>query len=243
MIIDLHAHLDFNTFNGFLDEVLKNIDFVVNPGSNYKSNFKILKLSKEYEKIIPVLGIHPIDYLKLNEKQKKEIIELILNNKVYGIGEVGLDYHWDQNFEKQKKNFLEWIELANNLKKPMIIHLRKPKAIDDGLKILEKHVDVDVILHCWSGNTTQTKRALDNNYYFSIATNSLQNLKKYRKLIKIIPLDNLFCETDSPYLWKEFPNKPENVIYVYKLISEIKEIDIEEVKNNVYYKFLKIFNL
>ena len=243
MIIDFHAHLDFSVFEGFLDGILKNIDFVVNPGSNYKSNFRILEISKKYKKIIPVLGIHPIDDLRFNEKQRKEVFELILNNKIYGIGEVGLDYHWDQNFEKQKKNFLNWIELANNLKKPIIIHLRKPQAIDDGLKILEKYINVDVILHCWSGNITQTRRALDNNFHFSIATNSIQNLKKYRKLIKIIPLENLFCETDSPYLWNEFPNKPENVIYVYKLISEIKEIDINKVKNDVYSRFLKIFNL
>ncbi len=246
MIIDLHAHLDFDVFNDILYDILKNINFVVNPGSNYRSNFRILELFEKYDKIIPVLGVHPIDDLKINQKQRNEIFNLILNknDKIFGIGEVGLDYHWDQNYDKQKENFLRWINLANNIKKPLIIHLRKPQAIDDGLEILEKHADVNIILHCWSGNITQTKRILENdNFYFSIATNSLQNLKKYKKLIKIIPLEKLFCETDSPYLWNEFPNKPENVKYVYELISNIKEIDIEEVKKNVYTRFFKIFNL
>ena len=238
-MIDSHAHLDDRKFNKDREDVIsrarESLKHVLNPASTPQSNKKIQEIwSAHRDFIYPCYGVDPISELRYG---RQDIMEWISEQKeVKAIGEIGLDYHWSQDRETQKKNFIEWLEFANELGKPVVIHLRK--SIDDGLDLLEKYSNVDVVIHCFSGNQEQLRRCVDNGFFVSFATNAILFRNKYMKLIERCPLENMLFETDSPYLWRG-RNEPQNVRELYELASEIKGerfIGLERLIDNNFYK-------
>jgi TatD DNase family protein len=161
-------------------------------------------------------------------------------NKISAIGEIGLDYKNGHDKELQKNIFTKMIELAIKHNLPIIIHSRKAEL--DVIEILEKYNYKKTIMHCFCGKKKLLLRAIKNNWYFTISTSVVRSIQ-FQEMIKTVPLTKLFCETDSPFMspYKDKKNEPCFVIESYKMISKIKNIELEETKKAIYMNYQKLF--
>lgn len=244
MFIDIHSHLDLcKNVSQIIENAKKKRVNIITCGVDVKSNRKALEFKSLYN-IGVCLGIYPVDALKLSDKEIDSEIEFISNNKekIKGIGEVGLDLKHGNNIEKQKEILTKFVLLAKKLDIPIIIHSRQ--AEKQAIELLENIGYNKVIMHCFSGNMKLVKRIVYNNWSLSIPAN-IKHSNHFQKLVEIVPIDNLFCETDSPYLHpeKKFPNEPVNVLESYKKISEIKKMNLREVEKKIEDNYNRIFKL
>ncbi|OYT55015.1 MAG: DNase [Candidatus Altiarchaeales archaeon ex4484_2] len=234
MIIDAHCHLHFPQFNEDRDEVISRaldagvvmINSAVSPGGIRST----LKLSEEYGKVYSTLGLSPSE---LNDSIVEETLELIEEHRkeIVAIGEVGLDYYWvkeRENRDKEKINFKKFIQLADRLNKPLVIHSRDAES--DVLDMLEPE-DTDVMLHCFSGTINEVKKAVSRGYLVSIPASIIYSKQK-QKIARETPLELIVLETDSPFLAPKprTRNEPLNVKKVAEKIAEIKGLDLEVVE-------------
>ena len=258
MLIDIHCHLDHPSFDGRTDELVENakkagLKVILTAGINPETNRNTLEMAKKYDVVKAALGIYPPktlqkeieagDYaLKPNIFDADEEIEFINKNKgeIAAIGECGLDYSQDEDQKKQKELFEKLISLAEKIKKPIIIHSRKAEA--DCVDILESSNVKKVLLHCFSGKKKLVRRAAELGFYFSIPTNVVR-AQNFQLMVEGVDINQLFCETDSPYLspFKERMNEPALVLESYKKIAEIKGMELKEVVNNVWMNWQKVF--
>lgn len=246
MYIDIHSHLDLcENIEGTVEKSKKNdVKIILTNGVNPETNKKTLELSQKNKEVKACLGIYPIDALKLSDKEIDDEIKFIEKNKdnIVAIGEVGMDFKEDQlNHEKQIKNFEKFIKLSIKLNKPIIIHSRK--AEKECIEILEKNKAKKVIMHCFSGNFNLIKRIKENNWYLTIPSNVTFS-EHFQKIAQLIPLEQLFCETDSPYLHpnKERNNIPANVIESYKKLAEIKKLPLNQVEKQIEENYNILFS-
>ncbi|MBN2853597.1 MAG: TatD family hydrolase [Clostridia bacterium] len=240
MIVDSHAHLDDGRFDDDRELVIEQIkqagiDRVINIGSNMKSSLASLHLSMQYDFIYAAVGIHPHDASTYSDENENRLIELLANEKVVAVGEIGLDYHYDFSpRDMQMEAFIRQIKLSNQLKLPMIIHDRE--AHKPVLDTLTRYKDslTKGVFHSYSGSKEMIPQVLGLNFYLSFnGITTFKNAKNVHEAVRHTPLDRLLIETDSPYLTPA-PNRGKrndsrNVIYVAKAIAEIKEITVEEV--------------
>ncbi len=258
LFIDLHAHLDHCYFKDDLDEAIKRaekegVKIILANGINPETNRKVLEFAKKYKNVKAALGIYPIEALQKemdsgeypgddNKFDLDKEIEFIKKNKdnILALGEIGLDYKMSDDREQQINVFKKLLMLAEDIDKPVIIHSRK--AEEDVVKILEKIKHKKIILHCFSGKKKLMQRAVANGWYFTIPTNVTRS-HQFQELVKMLPLSQMFCETDSPYL-SPFPgrrNEPAFVVESYKKIAELKEMELQEVANIIYNNWQKVF--
>lgn len=235
-IFDTHAHYDDEAFDEDREEVLKQIQEagvigVLNCACSRKSLTTTNDLTLKYDFIYGALGIHPSDAYDYNEEVKDEIIEKVkANNKILAIGEIGLDYYWDENpdRETQKKVFREQMELAKELNLPVVIHDRD--AHKDTLDIMKEYPSVKGIVHCFSGSVEFAKECVKLGYYIGITgVVTFKNAKKIIEVVDAIPLDRLLVETDCPYMApvpnRGKRNKSDYIEYIIEQVAEIKKID------------------
>jgi len=245
--IDIHAHLDIckNT-NEVIKKAKEKSVLIVVAGLDHKSNASLFNLSKGKENIQICMGIYPTEAEKLDDKQVEKEISFIKENKdkIIGIGEVGLDNLEGEDLDKQKKVLGKFINLAKDLDKPLIVHSRKAEA--ETIEFLERFFYKKIIMHCFSGSMKLVKRIIENGWNLSIPTNVVYS-EHFQKIVELTPIKNLFCETDSPFLnpykSEEFHNEPANVIESYKKIAEIKGISLDEVKNQIFENFERVFGI
>lgn len=258
MYIDIHCHLDHPMLAEKMDKIIENakqaeIRVILTAGINPQTNRTTLELAKKYDIVKAALGIYPpktlqkeIDEggypLKPNLFDIDEELEFIKQNKdnLVAIGECGLDYSLGEDPKSQKQVFQKQIELAEKLNKPIIVHSRKAES--DAVEILESSKSKKIFLHCFSGKKKLMKRAADLGFYFSIPTNVVR-AENFQITADIVDINHLFCETDSPYLspFKDIWNEPSFVVESYKKIAEIKNLDLEEVKNNIWLNWQRVF--
>jgi len=251
MYIDLHNHIDLFKDNE-IDAIIKNardagLKIIVGSGICPKSNKRILELADKYDIVKASLGLYPIDALATEKgsEQKTDIdaeIELIRKNKdnIVAVGEIGLDYKTGKDREAQKELFERMLSLAEELKKPVIIHSRKAEA--DVIDILESSSVNKIIMHCFSGKKKLMLRARDNGWFFTIPTHVARS-EQHQFMTKEVELSHLFCETDAPFL-SPFPdkrNEPAFVVESYKKIAELKKLELEEVRKIVYMNWQRVF--
>ena len=243
-MIDSHCHLEHPKFNKDLDEVIQRADklkAIITLADTFSSLQKTLDISEKYEKVFSCLGMGPIALLRDNKIN--ETLDFIRKNKskFVAIGEVGLDYYWDkENHEKQKENFLKFIELANELKKPIVVHSREAEL--DAIEILEKKADTTIIMHSFEAKDL-IKRAVDNNYFVGITTKACYSNPK--SLINLIELDYMLTETDSPFLHprKEGRNEPANVMSLIELIASRIGEEVDIVDKTTERNALRVFKI
>jgi len=245
--IDIHAHLCFPDTYENLDDIIEGIrrelTATIASSARYDEGLDVLKLVDKYPGLIfASLGHHPIEGDKLEETKK-----LILDNKdgIVSVGEVGLDYHWEKDTEKQKKQhevFHDFLKLAKQIKKPVVIH--SWDAERDCFDIAKEY-GIPLVFHCYSGGIDLAKEILDAGFYISISTNVCFS-KKLRKVAKIVPLDRMFLETDSPFLDPDRERK-KNVPWTIKQsaekIAEVKDITYEKVLDQTSKNAVKMFDL
>ena len=185
---------------------------------------------------------------KMMSQNQIRRIPVIDNDKIVGIGEIGLDYYWNkENKEIQKQAFIMQIELANRLNLPITIHTRE--AVSDTLEILKQHpVQQKGVFHCCPLNRELVKEALKLGFYISFAGPvTFKNSKNAQEIVEMVPNDRMLIETDSPYLAPEpvrgTRNDSRNVRYIAEKIANIKSLSTEEIAEITYQNTLKIFKI
>ena len=236
-IIDTHTHIYDKQFENDFDDVMKRIEDelegIVSIGFDLESSLKSIELANRYSFVNAVIGVHPVDIKKYNDKIEKELERLALTEKkVVAIGEIGLDYHWMEDpKDVQIAGFRKQMELAERVKKPVVIHTRE--ALQDTLDVLKDYKNVGGILHCYPGSLEAAKPFLDRYYLGIGGTLTFKNNKKTKELVKELPLEKIVLETDCPYLtpvpFRGKRNEPIYTKYVAEEVARIKEISVEEV--------------
>ena len=239
MIFDTHAHYDDEQFNEDRVELLNSMEeqgvgTIVNVSAAYNSCRKVIALAKEYPFVYAAVGIHPDEVGCLNEENFAQMKELFKEEKVVAVGEIGLDYYWDNEpREVQKKWFIRQLELARELDLPVLIHSREAAA--DTMEIMKEHAKgLSGVIHCYSYSKESARDFLNMGFYFGIGgVVTFKNAKKLKEAVAYIPLSNIVLETDAPYLTPEpfrgKRNDSSKLVYVAQAIADIKQIPVDEV--------------
>ena len=239
MLFDTHAHMDDHAFDADRQQLLESfpsqgLALVMNPGCSLESSRNVDKLTREYDFLYGAVGSHPDVADEVNQAVLDEYRMLCkLNNKIKAIGEIGLDYHYeDIPRDIQKKAFRLQMELARELDLPVIVHERD--AHEDGMKIVEKFPEVTGVFHCYSGSYEMAKWLINRGWY--IGFTGVLTFKNARKAIEVasqIPLDRLVLETDCPYMSPEpFRGKRNDPGKLYRMaerLAEIRGLSLEEI--------------
>ena len=241
MFIDSHAHLDDERFNEDRTELINSlkenkIDMVLNIGYDLESSRASVQLANEYSQIYAVIGVHPHDAQDVPEDYLDQLRELSKEEKVLAIGEIGLDFYYDNSpRETQRKVFKEQIGLAKELNLPVVIHTRD--ADQETFEIIKEAVQnggLRGVMHCYSGSVEMAREYLKLGFYISLGGPvTFKKARVPKEVAKAVPLNRLFIETDCPYLTPEpfrgRRNEPKYVAYTAETIAEIKGISIEEL--------------
>ncbi len=238
-LFDTHCHLEMEDYDNDRDDVIRRAEeagvrYIINAGSDRRSNLKSLELSKRYHSLHPSIGIHPHDAKTLNDTLYSELEELAKNPKVVAIGEIGLDYHY-MNSPKdiQIEAFRRQIKLARLHNLPIIIHSRKAK--EDTLRILRNEaVGLMGVLHCFSGDIEMAKEAIKMGFYISIAGPvTFKNANRLREIADLIPDEYLLIETDAPYLspvpMRGKRNEPSFLRFTAEAVAEIRGVTLSDI--------------
>ncbi len=235
-LIDSHAHLTSEEFNEdrlFILRDLSNfsIEAVINPGTNLVNSRENVRLAKEFPNFFAQVGIHPSDVDKMGENDLAEI-EILAKDAV-AIGEIGLDYYWTtETKELQKEVFINQLEMARRLGKPVVIHNRE--ATEDIIDILKDYTDLKVQIHCFSTDEKSLKTFMDWGFYISIGgVVTYGNGLNEKQAAALVPIERLMLETDSPYLtpdpYRGMRNDPRKIIEVARKIAEIRGMKLSKV--------------
>jgi len=241
MIIDTHAHYDDEAFDADRETLLgamqsAGIQQIVNIGSSLEACKRTLELMGKYDFIYGALGVHPCDSTHLTEADMEWIGQQSAHEKCVAIGEIGLDYYWDEpDREIQKKWFVRQLQLAREVKLPVCIHSRE--AAQDTVDIMkaEHAEEIGGVVHCYSYSKELAKIFLDMGYYFGIGgVVTFNNGRKLKEVVDYVPMDRMVLETDCPYLapvpFRGKRNDSAKLTYVAEMIAQIKGISVREVE-------------
>ena len=240
MLFDTHAHMDDRAFDADREELLRSLPeqglkLVMNPGCSLESSRNVSRLTREYDFLYGAVGSHPDAADEVNDAVLAEYRELCkLNSKIRAIGEIGLDYHYeDIPREIQKQAFRMQMELARELNLPVIVHERD--AHEDGMKIVEEFPEVKGVFHCYSGSAEMARQLVDKGWY--IGFTGVLTFKNARKAVEVassIPLERIVLETDCPYMAPEpFRGKRNDPGKIYRMaekLAEIRGLSVEEIQ-------------
>lgn len=256
-LFDSHAHLEDEKFEEDRERLIQQIKQVgvtkfISAGYSLNSSRQARKLAEKYDFIYATAGISPNDIPQTEEElwmMLDEIKDMAKNDeKVVAIGEIGLDYYWNQkNKELQKLAFTKQIELANTLELPIVIHTRE--AVMDTIEILKQNqVTLKGVFHCCPLNRELVKEALKLGFYISFAGPiTFKNSKNADEIIQLVPNEKMLIETDSPYLSPEplrgRRNDPRNVKYMAQKIADVKKMNLEEIAKITYQNAERIFQI
>ena len=240
MLFDTHAHMDDRAFDADREELLnafpgQGIGLLMNPGCSLESSRNAVELANRYDYVYAAVGSHPDAADEVNEAVLEEYRKLCkLNPKVKAIGEIGLDYHYeDIPRQIQLKAFRAQMELARELNLPVIVHERE--AHEDGMAVVREFSDVTGVFHCYSGSAEMARQLVDRGWY--IGFTGVLTFKNARKAIEVastIPLDRIVIETDCPYMSPEpFRGKRNDPGKIYRMaekLAEIRGLSVEEIQ-------------
>lgn len=241
-MIDSHVHLDDEAFEEDREEVIKSlsengIGLVINNSSDLPSSERSVKLSNKYENIYAAIGVHPHEASSYNDEVEKRLIELSKDKKVVAIGEIGLDYYYDNSpRDVQKEVFKRQIELAAKLKKNIVIHSRDAaKDTFDILKEAHEKYDFTALIHCFSQSVDMMREYLKMGDYIALGgAVTFKNAKTPKEVAKVVDLDRLLLETDCPYMtpvpYRGKRNEPKFVKFSCQYIADLRQMDAGELE-------------
>lgn len=254
MLFDSHAHLNAIQYEEDIVEVIQRardekVTHIVVVGFDRDTISKAMELTDQYDMIYAAVGWHPVDAIDMTDEDLNWIKQLASHPKVVAIGEMGLDYYWDKSPKDiQKEVFRKQIQLAKEVKLPIIIHNRD--ATEDVVRILQEEnaSEVGGIMHCFTGSLEVAKQCMDMNFYISFGGPvTFKNAKKPKEVVKEIPMDRLLIETDCPYLtphpFRGKRNEPSYVKYVAEQIAELRGVTLEEVGTKTSDNARKLFGI
>ncbi|MEG0215556.1 MAG: TatD family hydrolase [Hungatella sp.] len=254
MIFDTHVHYDDEAFQEDRDQLLGSlaehgIEAVVNIGASIETTKNTLKLMEQYPFVYGAVGVHPSETAQLDETQMDWLKEASQNPKVVAIGEIGLDYYWDEpDREIQQFWFVRQLSLAREVKLPVVIHSRD--AAKDTLDIMKEQNagEIGGVIHCFSYGIEMAKEYLNMGFYLGIGgVLTFHNAKKLKEVVAYMPMDRLVLETDCPYL-SPVPNRGKrnsslNLPYVVEAICAIKGLSAEEVMEQTNQNAKRMYHL
>lgn len=238
-IFDTHAHYDDESFDGDREKVINEIKEsgvigVLNCGASLEGARSSLELARKYDFFYAAVGIHPEHADIVNGNVLDEIRNMAKDEKVKAIGEIGLDYYYEENPDReiQKQAFRKQMQLAKELKLPVIIHDRD--AHMDTLSIMKEFPEVTGVVHCFSGSVEFARECLKLGYYIGFTgVLTFKNAKKLVEVAREVPLDKFLLETDCPYMaptpFRGKRNRSDYIKYIIEQMAEIKDISEELV--------------
>lgn len=252
--IDTHSHIDFEDFTDNMDDLLAKckevgVEKIIIPGVTLEDTPRVIDLAEKYPELYATVGIHPSEAKTWTDKSYEELKAFAQNPKVVAIGEIGLDYYWDKSFvDIQKEILIQQIELAKEIKKPIVIHDRDAHL--DTFNILKNTnaKDVGVVLHCFSGSVEFMQECIKEGFFISLGgVTTFKNAIKAKEVAEKIPLDRLMLETDAPYLTpvphRGETNYPYYIPIIAQQIASLKSISVEEVATATTQNAINFFKL
>ncbi len=252
MLIDTHCHLQSCNYNNN-DEVInraskEGVKILIISGYDYNSNEEAIELANIYSNVYATIGYGPSVADLINEESFNVLEKQLTNNKVIGIGEIGLDYYWTKNNkQKQQEVFKRQIEIAKKYKKPIVVHNRD--ATDDVYNILkEKNInDIGGIMHCYSSNAEMAYKFIEIGMLIGVSGIITFKNNKVDDVINKIKLEYIVLETDSPYLapepYRGVKNEPKNLVYIAQKVSLLKQLSYEDVEDQTMLNTIKLFDI
>ena len=249
-MIDTHAHLNDLCYDNDIDDIVisaraNGIKKIIIVGTNIESSTKAIMMSKMHPILYPTAGFHPTELDNLDFVALEGIIK---NNKIYAIGECGIDLYWQvNNLELQREVFIKQIELAIKYELPIIIHTRN--SFNETYECLLPYKGkIKGVFHCFSGTLDDANKAIELGFFLGIGgVVTFKNASEFKSIVKIIDLKHLLLETDCPYLapvpFRGKRNEPALIKYIIKEISIIKNVKIEMVDEVTSANATKLFGL
>lgn len=239
MIFDTHAHYDDEAFDDDREQLLermrnRGVEYIVNVADSISSCKSTIGLTRRFPYVYGALGVHPDEIAELTEDDYRWLEEKIYKPKIVAVGEIGLDYHWNDNKEQQIQAFERQMDIAREAQLPIVIHSRD--AAQDTYEVMKsnKADEIGGVVHCFSYTKEMAKQFMDLGFYLGIGgVITFSNAKKIREVVEYMPMDKMLIETDCPYL-APVPNRGKrndsfNLPYVVSKIAEIKGISSDEV--------------
>lgn len=253
--VESHAHLDLPPFSSDIDEVLERakksgVRYICNVFLGHEAWKNNRQLFEKHNEVFFILGTHPSHIDQCTEEELDAMRAAFAeDNRLRGIGEIGLDYYWDHfPRDAQKEIFIKQLHLAKELNTRVIIHSRD--AAEDTIEVLEAEgfVDYPVLWHCFGGNTELAERIVQNGWYLSIpGTVTYPKNEEAREALKVIPLDRMLVETDCPYLtpvpYRGKRNEPAYTVFTAECIAKELGIEIEELWTTCGNNAIRFFGL
>ena len=253
MIFETHAHYDDEQFDEDRDELLLSMEeygvsTIVNICASYESLRPVTDMALRYPFIYAAVGIHPDNVGSLNDTTFEQMKALFQNDKVVAVGEIGLDYYWDEEpREVQKTWFIRQLILAKELSLPVVIHSRDAAA--DTLSVMKEYGrGIEGVIHCFSYSREMALEYVKMGYYIGVGgVVTFKNGKKLKEVVEAVPLESILLETDCPYL-SPVPNRgkrntSKNLVYVAEEIAAIKGISYEEVVSQTEKNARKMYKI
>lgn len=254
MLFDSHAHLDDERFEEDRIDVIEampkaGVGLIMNVGADMPSSRRSVVLAKKYPFIYAAVGVHPHEVEEMTDADLQDLKELAREEKVRAIGEIGLDYYYDNSPRDKQKNWFEkQIELAQELNMPIIIHCRD--AMQDCLDILKKYdfSSTSGVMHCFSGSAETAAEIVKMGFYVAFGgAITFKNNKKACGAVQAVPMERLLIETDCPYLTPEPHRGKRNdsryVKYVAEKVAEFRGITVEEVEQATMFNAKCLFQI
>lgn len=249
---DTHAHYDADAFDGdrmsLLPELYENgVELIINPGCDAKSSRMAIELAERFPFVYAAVGIHPEELSGMAEGDFELIKCLAGHEKCVAIGEIGLDYYWDpEHREEQKALFARQLELALDLKLPVIIHDREAHA--DTLEVIGRYSGLRGVFHCYSGSAEMAKELIKRGWYIGFdGPITFKNARKNIEVLELCPLERILIETDSPYLTpvpkRGRRNNSKNLCYIAEKLAELKGISTEDAARITLENGRKLFDI
>ena len=238
MLFDTHAHMDDRAFDQDREALLaklpeQGIGLLMNPGCSLASSRNAVALAERYDYIYAAVGSHPDAADEVTGEVLAEYRALCKQEKVLAIGEIGLDYHYeDIPRARQQASFRAQMALAAELDLPVIVHERE--AHEDGMRIVEEYPTVKGVFHCYSGSTEMAKWLVGRGWYIGFTgVLTFKNARKAVETAAAIPLDRIVLETDCPYMSPEpfrgRRNDPGRLYRMAEKLAEIRGLSVEEI--------------
>ena len=252
MLFDTHAHLNDPAFDPDREELMaglaaKGVGLVMNAGCSLESSMDIVNMTAKYPWLYGSVGSHPDSANEVNEEVIEEYRKLCQNEKIKAIGEIGLDYYYeDIPRDIQKQAFRMQMQLAKELDMPVIVHERE--AHDDGMRIVKEFPGVTGVFHCYSGSAEMARQLVKMGWYIGFTgVLTFKNARKAVETAASIPLDRIVIETDCPFMAPEpFRGKRNDPGYLYRMaekLAEIRGITAEEAAAVTTENAMRLFRI
>lgn len=254
MLFDTHSHLNVKQFEQDTEEVIQrakenDVSKIAVVGFDHPTIEKAIELSKNYERIYPIIGWHPTEAGTYSDEVEEKLTELVNKEKIIALGEMGLDYHWMEDpKEVQIESFRKQIRLAKKLKLPVVIHNRE--STEDVYQVLkeEKIQEIGGIMHSFNLSPEWLEKFLDLGMHISFSgVLTFKNAPKVKESAKRVPLDRVLIETDAPYLSPE-PNRgkrnePAYVRFVAEELAKLHNLSFEEIAEITMKNAMELFEI